>query len=196
MPRATLILLALLAACGGREEGPRHLEQVVDSVIPREEALRRFREGLPEVTRFSGGATSRDALLRAVAAGIAARDTAALQALTITRAEYAWLYYPTATQGLPPYDLAPALYWFTLDTRNHRSLGQLLEGATPGVRFVSADCGTASTAEGINQVWGPCTYRMTSPGGEAVTVRYLSLVVEREGTWKVLQYADGRSAVQ
>jgi hypothetical protein len=185
----------LAAACTPRDEAsPRHPEQVVDSVIPREEALRRFREGLPEVPRFEGGAPSRDALLRAVAAGIAAHDTAALQALTVSRAEFAWLYYPTARQGLPPYDLAPALYWFTIDSRNHRALGHLLEGSTPGLRFVSADCGTAATTEGANQVWGPCTFSLAPAAGGAVKVRYLSLVVEREGTWKVLQYSDGAVA--
>lgn len=166
----------------------------MDSVIPREEALRRFREGLPEVRQLAGGATSRDALLRAVAAAIAAHDTAGLQALTLSRAEFAWLYYPTATQGFPPYDLAPALYWFTIDTRNHRALSQLLEGNIPGRRFVSADCGTVTTTEGANHLWGPCLFTLAPVSGPAVKVRYLSLVVEREGTWKVLQFSDGAVA--
>lgn len=197
MPR-TPIFFALatlaLAACSGERAAPRHQEQVVDSVIPREEALRRFREGIPEVQHLTGGAASRDALLRAVAAGIAAHDTAGLQALTLSRAEYAWLYYPTATQGLPPYDLAPALYWFTIDSRNHRALSQLLEGSVAGRRFVSADCGTTTTTEGANQVWGPCIFTLTPTSGPAVKLRYLSLVVEREGTWKVLQFSDGATA--
>jgi len=188
-------VLFLLSACTGRDgTPPRHVEQVVDSVIPREEALRRFREGLTEVQHLTGGAASREALLRAVATAIAAHDTAGLQALTLTRAEYAWLYYPTAKQGLPPYDLAPALYWFTIDSRNHRALSQLLEGATTKRRLASADCGTASTPEGANQVWGPCIFTLTPPSGPAVKVRYLSLVVEREGTWKVLQFSDGATA--
>jgi hypothetical protein len=31
-----------------------------------------------------------------------AADTAALKRLLISRDEFAWLYYPTASQGLPP----------------------------------------------------------------------------------------------
>ena len=58
-------LLAGIAACGGpdaRAELPA-AGRVVDSILPREEALRRFREGLPPVDSLSGGAESRDALV-------------------------------------------------------------------------------------------------------------------------------------
>jgi hypothetical protein len=194
--RTPLLLLVALAIACGRDETPRHQEQVVDSVIPREEALRRFREGLPEVQKFEGGASSRDALLRAVAAAVAAHDTATLQSLSLSRAEFAWLYYPTATQGLPPYDLAPALYWFTTDTRSHSALAKLLEEGERGGRFVSGECGATPTTEGMNQVWGPCLLTLAPAAGTPVKRRYLSLVVEREGVWKVLQYAEGATAGQ
>ena len=191
MIRSPLLLFVALAIACGRDEAPRHQEQVVDSVIPRAEALRRFREGLPEVQKFEGGASSRDALLRAVAAAVAARDTAALRTLALSRAEFAWLYYPTATQGLPPYDLAPALYWFTTETRSHSALAKLLEGGDPARRFVAGDCGGAPTTEGMNRVWGPCLLTLAPASGAPVKLRYLSLVVEREGVWKVLQYSEG-----
>jgi hypothetical protein len=194
--RRLILLAALLGpvACTGRDEPPpRHVEQVVDSVIPREEALWRFREGVPEVVELTGGAAGRAALAGAVTRALATRDTAALHALLLTKGEYAWLYYPTAAQGLPPYDLAPSLYWFTLEGRNGRALASLLDAsAFAGSRYLAHDCGTAAVHEGENTLWGPCTIRAVTPGGDTLGARVLSLVIERGGKWKVVSYSVGR----
>lgn len=195
--RHLILLSALipLVACAKRDETPpRHVEQVVDSVIPREEALRRFREGVPEVRELSGGLPSREALAKAVAGALAAHDTLRLRDLALTKEEYAWLYYPTAAQGLPPYDLAPALYWFTLGGRNASALHTLLdEGAVSGSRYLKHDCGTASVHEGENTLWGPCTIWSVAPRGDTLSSRALSLVIERGGKWKVVSYSGGRN---
>jgi hypothetical protein len=194
--RRLILLSALLslAACTGRDQPPpRHAEQVVDSVIPREEALRRFREGVPEVRELSGGVASRAALATAVTRALASRDTAALNTLLLTKEEFAWLYYPTAAQGLPPYDLSPSLYWFTLEGRNGRALRSLLDDPTSvGAKYVSHVCDSASTKEGENTLWGPCILRSTGRDGKPLTARSLSLVIERGGKWKVVSYSAGR----
>lgn len=187
-------VILVTAACSGRDTAPpRHVERVVDSIIPREEALRRFREGTPEVQALTGGAASRAALAEAVARALATQDTVALHALLLTRAEYAWLYYPTAAQGLPPYDLAPSLYWFTLEGRNGRALSTLLaDSLFADSRFQGEECGTVATHEGENSLWGPCIIRVIAPGGKSVGARVLSLVIERGGKWKVVSYSAGR----
>jgi hypothetical protein len=188
------LLFLVLVACSQRgEDPPRHTEQVVDSVIPREEALRRFRDGVPEVRELAGGAASSEALAAGVARALAARDTAALHALLLTRGEFAWLYYPTAAQGLPPYDLSPSLYWFTLEGRNGRALSTLLgSAADSGGRYLRHDCGAAGTKEGENSLRGPCTLWWIAPGGDTLAARTLSLVIERGGRWKVVSYSAGR----
>jgi hypothetical protein len=188
-----LILSCLVACRPGDGVASRHVEQVVDSVMPREEALRRFRDGVTEVRELSGGAASREALAKAVMGALAARDTARLRDLRLTKAEYAWLYYPTAAQGLPPYDLAPDLYWFTLEGRNGSALRTLLEEpASAGARYLRHDCGTASQREGDNTLWGPCTLWSVTTGGDTPASRALSLVIERGGKWKVVSYSAGR----
>jgi hypothetical protein len=187
-------LFLVLVACSQRGgDPPRQTEQVVDSVIPREEALRRFRDGVPEVRELSGGVASSEALAAGVARALAARDTAALHALLLTREEFAWLYYPTAAQGLPPYDLSPSLYWFTLEGRNGRALSTLLGStADSGGRYLKHDCGAAATKEGENSLRGPCTLWWIARGGDTLATRALSLVIERGGRWKVVSYSAGR----
>ena len=113
------------AACG-TEAGARHRETVVDSIIPRDEALARFRSGSRIVAALEGGATSRAALVRAFAAALGAGDTTQLGRLALSRDEFAWLYYPTTPQSLPPYDLAPGLMWSLNELHGGRGLRSAL----------------------------------------------------------------------
>jgi hypothetical protein len=189
-PTRVLALLALLAACSPTERTPTpHAEATVDSAMPREEALRRFQEGLPAATALAGGTTDRDALVRAVVRAVEGADSAALASLVLSREEYAWLYYPTSAQGLPPYDLSPGLYWFMLEGRNRQGISFLLrERAGKPLRVVGYDCGTTVTTEGENRLHGPCVLRRLQAPGDTVTERYFSQIIEREGTFKVVAY--------
>ena len=83
--------IAALAACGSPDARADLPEsgRVVDSILPREEALRRFREGLAPVDSLAGGAGSRDELVAAFVRGIAAADTAAIARMAVSRAEFA-----------------------------------------------------------------------------------------------------------
>ena len=124
----------LLAGVGGaamacnrpemRAEAPPH--RVVDSILTRDEALRRFRDGLPPVEVLEGGQESRDKLLAAFLRALAKRDTLALTSMAITSPEFAYLYYPTTPQGLPPYELEPGLMWHLLVQRSDRGLRRSL----------------------------------------------------------------------
>ena len=116
---------AALAGCGesrGASPPVTRTSTHVDSILPRAEALRRFRQGTHPTDTLTSGAPSRDALVRAFVGALAARDTARLARLALDRNEFAYLYYPTAPQGLPPYDLPPDLMWFTLQTGSDKGL--------------------------------------------------------------------------
>ena len=190
-------LLAGIAACEGpdaRAEARAELPgagRVVDSILPREEALRRFREGLPPADSLSGGAESRDALVAEFMRALGAADTAAIAGLAITRSEFAYLYYPTASQGLPPYSLEPGLMWFTLFEQSNSGIRRVLQlyGGAP-MRLVDYDCGAGNHREGDNTVYGPCVVRWRGKDGDTVAVRLLGQIVERGGRFKVLSYAN------
>lgn len=163
----------------------------VDSVIPRDTLLARFRKGTTEVTAFSGGATSRDALVAAWARAMRTGDLAAFPTLALTKDEFAWLYYPTNPQGLPPYDLAPALMWFMLEGQSRKGLGRALEErGGPSFRYVDYRCTADSSQQGENTVWGPCEIRRLQAAGDTVTERLFGLIVRRGGVYKFVGYQN------
>lgn len=185
---------ALTAGCrnpDARAEGPEMAGRVVDSLVPREEALRRFREGLPAVDSLAGGAESRDALVAAFVRALGAADTAALAGLAITPAEFAYLYYPTATQALPPYDLEPRLMWFMLFEQSNQGIRRALQRYGGGaMRLADYDCEAGGQREGENTIHGPCVVRWVDRRGDTLAAPLLSRILERGGRHKVLSYAN------
>ena len=200
MTRAALIATAVLLAAACNRDRPAAATaaatdsasptpQHVDSVVPREVAIERFRQGTQPVTSFTGGAKSRDALVQAWVKAIETADTAALRRMLVSRDEFAWLYYPTASQGLPPYDLSPSLLWFMTDGQTAKGLRRLLEErAGKPMHFAGYSCDPKSTAEGENTVWGPCEIQQLRAPGDTVQERLFGLLVERGGEWKFLSY--------
>jgi hypothetical protein len=164
---------------------------VVDSAVPREEALRRFTEGLPPADSLVGGAESRDELVAEFMEALADADTAALVGLAVTRSEFAHLYYPTSPRGKPPYDLEPGVMWFMLVQQRDRGLSRALElyGSTP-VSLIDYDCGERASREGENVVYGPCTVRWKGVAGDTLSVRLFSQILERGGRFKFLSYGN------
>lgn len=184
----------LTAGCrnpDARAERPEITGRVVDSIVPREEALRRFREGLPPVGSLAGGAESPDALVAAFVRALGAADTAALAELAITPAEFAYLYYPTATQALPPYDLEPRLMWFMLFEQSNQGIRRALRRHGGGaMRLADYDCGAGRQREGENTIHGPCVVRWVDQRGDTLAAALLSRILERGGRHKVLSYAN------
>jgi hypothetical protein len=185
--------LASTAGQLGCDRSPRRVEAatVVDSVVPREVALARFREGLAEPESLTGGAPTREALVRSFARALEAGDTAALMAMALTRAEFAYLYYPTTPQGLPPYDLSPSLMWFTLEAGSRRGLARLLDQrAGHPLRYLSHTCDPSVSVEGENRVVGPCLIRHRDATGAVREERLFGLILERGGRFKFVSYAN------
>jgi hypothetical protein len=184
------IVLAGGGAACGVEAGARGTETVVDSIIPREVALARFRQGMAEVTALQGGAPTREALVRAFVEAATRSDTVRLRALALTRAEFAWLYYPTTPQALPPYDLAPGLMWSLLELHGAQGLRHLLAelGGRPA-RYRSHRCDARASVEGANTVYGPCVVRLALDGAVSEE-RLFGLIIGREGLFKFVSYAN------
>ncbi len=183
-----IVLTGALAACG--DARARDAAAVVDSIVPRDVALARFRDGLPAVAGLAGGATSREGLVREFMRALATADTTALRQLTLDRAEFAWLYYPSTPQGLPPYDLAPGLMWTMLELQGAKGLRHALAalGNRPA-RFLTHSCVSHVSVEGENRLYGPCLVRLELDG--AVTEqRLFGLIMSRGGRFKFVSLAN------
>jgi hypothetical protein len=163
---------------------------VVDSVFPIDEEIRRFREGLPEATALSDGATSRDELVQRFLAALERADTAALRPLLLTRSEFGYLYYPHTMYTRDPYELSPALLWFQLQNVTGDSLTQLLRViAGEPLHATGYECEEEPKVEGPNRVWSECRVTLDPPDGDPTQVRLFGSIVERDGAFKFVSYA-------
>jgi hypothetical protein len=170
---------------------PLHTPVHVDSVVPREVALARFQEASQRATALEGGAPSRDALVRAFVRAVETKDTASLRCMVVSRGEFAYLYYPTSAQGLPPYSLSPDLYWFMTVQQSNRGVYHLVnELGGKHLPYAGYHCQGDSTVEGENTLWGPCLINTVQRGGDTLPQRLFGPIVARGGTYKFLSYSN------
>lgn len=183
---------AVGAACSPGKAAPRADAGVthVDSALSRDEELRRFREGVVDPGGLRGGAPSRDALVQQYVHALERADTAALAALVIDRAEFAYVYYPTTPQGLPPYNLSPGLMWFMMQENSRRGMVHALEergGRSLG--YLGYSCDATPSHEGDNTVVGPCLVQHRQAGGDVVQERLFGLIIGRGDRFKLVSLA-------
>lgn len=193
--RWLLPLFALLAtaacdrvgAAGARADT---VTAIVDSAVPRPAALARFRAGLAVPDSLAAGADSREGLVREFVLAVERGDTAALRRLTLTRAEFAYLYYPTTPQAHAPYDLAPGLMWDMLVLQSGRGLVHLLEQrAGRPLGYAGHSC-APGRPEGENVLHGPCVVVRRVAAAGALGERLFGPIIERGGRFKFVSLAN------
>lgn len=187
-----LALLLVLAACSADTRAAERAATHVDGVILREEALTRFRAGLTPVTTLEGGDDSREALVRRFVRGLERGDTLQLASLLLTLEEFAYLYYPTTPQSLPPYDLSPGLMWFLMQGNSRKGLYRALaERGRQPLGHVGHRCDAPPSREGENTVWAPCVILRLQAPGDTAAERLFGAIIERDGRYKFLSFANG-----
>jgi hypothetical protein len=205
MRRIRFALLALvlpLAACGGADrpasaDAPASLPAAVrpaayvDSARSVGEDLRRFREGLEPADALRGGAASRDALVRGFVAAVEAQDTAAAVRMVITRAEFAYLYYPHTPFVAPPREMSPQLAWFLMLQNSEKGITRVFRrlGGRP-LGYLGHDCDPRPAVQGPNRVWNGCEVGRVTEQGDTVGQVLFGGIVERDGRFKFVSYAN------
>lgn len=157
---------------------------IVDSIIAPEEELRRFQEGLTAPVRLAGGAAARETLVRRFVERLAAKDTAALRAMTLSRAEFAYLIYPGSGYTRPPYRTPPGLVWLQLSHATEQGLRRLPREEVSPADYVGHACPEGGVRDGRARLWRRCSVRLTGAGGDTSTVRLFGVIVEVEGRFK------------
>lgn len=159
---------------------------VIDSVFSPEENLRRFQATVaaPEGNRLSGGASSRDALIRKYWALLAAGDTLAMTPLIVSRAEYAYLYFPESIEGAN--GMPPAVGWELIVRQSGRGLTRALFVAQSGpATIVRTVCSDTPRTMGKSTMYGPCGVVIERSGVQD-TVWIAKTLLERDGVHKLL----------
>lgn len=164
---------------------------VVDSILPIEEALRRFQAAAGPPPEALSGAPTRDSLVVAFVAAVERADTAALAALPLTAAEFGAFYYPHSRFTAPPYQLAPELLWLQIQNEQGRGATRLLRrfaGAPLG--YLGYACEPEPRTEGPNRVWERCRLRLRGERGDTVALRLFGSVLERGGAWRLMSLSN------
>lgn len=164
----------------------------IDSIFPMPELVRRFRIGLAEPTKLEGGAASRDALGKSFLGAIAARDTAALRGMLVTRAEFAWLMFPDHRYAEPPYELDPGIFWLQLTAESSKGVARVLQryGGQPlTFERLSCEVDTLQMLRGPTRLWGPCSVRYRT-ADSTLTRRLFGSMIERNGRVKLVSYKN------
>jgi hypothetical protein len=175
---------------------------VVDSILPVEEELRRFRLALKEsrVIRavddeepraLTGGTRSRETLVRRFIKALATRDSSAFDEMALTPREFAYLVYPESPYTEAPYRQSPALVWNHIRNASSSGLARLL-GRIAGTRlgYVNHSC-TRAEHQGANTIWADCTVRLVDRKLGTTHQRLFGSIIERNGTFKFVSYSNG-----
>ena len=166
---------------------------VVDSILPVEEELRRFRAALPgdSATKFTGGSTSREALVRRFVKALVANDTNDLRGMAVHGREFADLYYPESPYSHPPFRQSPALAWSLIQNPSSSGLTRLIRrlGGQP-MTYVSQKCDPKVLHEGRTTRYAGCLVTIVDAEGNSVTKRYFGSIVERDGQYKFMSYTN------
>jgi len=191
---AVILIAGVVLAGGCTDREVRASERsgapVVDSAVPIEVALDRFRSELPAPQALTGGFGTREELVRRFARALEASDTAALRHMVMGKAEFAWLYYPSSPLSRPPYALPPDLLWFQMRGQTEKGASLLLaERAGTPLGYLGHACGS-QREEGANRLYGHCVLRRVTASGDTVGERLFGLVIEHGGLYKFVSYAN------
>lgn len=155
---------------------------IVDSIHPPETTLRRFRAGLEEPHQLDGPRT-RDELVRRFVAAVHARNAQALRALTISRAEFAYLVYPESRLSKPPYRQPPEITWFLLEAGTGAAVQKLVTRGADRFQLLGYRCPALPEPEGALRIWTDCMVEARE-GDSNRELRLFGRIVERNGRFK------------
>lgn len=164
----------------------------IDSILPIEEEIRRFRAATGRAaTHLRGGEASRDALVERIAAALEAEDTAALAGLVIDAAEFIDLYYPHSVFTTAPHELSPALLWMLFTQNGQKGLNRALRQFGGRLAYAGYDCPGPARQEGPNRIQEGCVIVRAAAyeAGPARLVLFGS-ILERDGEFKLVSWSN------
>jgi hypothetical protein len=172
-------------------QSQKHRSVHVDSALPIEEEIRRFKATVGRsVTELEGSTDSRDALIATFVSALERADTTTLVRMALDAAEFIDLYYPHTMYTQPPYELSPPILWMLITGNSEKGLVRVLRRyAGQPFGFEAYRCDPEPKTEGPNRIWDGCVLeRRIDTGVE--TYRMFGSIIERDGRFAFVSYAN------
>jgi hypothetical protein len=165
---------------------------VVDSLLPPDEELRRFHAAHPgdSATAFTGGSTSRDALVRRFVRALASADTADLRKAVVTPREFSDIYYPGSPYANGPYHQPIGFAWQMIQNPSDAGFRKLLRIAGRPIEFAGQRCESRVQREGAVDRYTGCLVRVVDARGDTLTKRAFGSIVSYRGAFKFLSFTN------
>jgi hypothetical protein len=164
---------------------------IIDSVFPMPEMLRRFRAGLPAISSLRDGAPTKHNLVAQFVTALASSDRTRLGRLTLSRAEYAYVYFPNTPDVSRENGLTPQLGWDQVTLASEKGIGRALSriGGTPAT-LNGILCADGPRKSGEMTLHPGCTVRLTFRDGTTFDGHLFGSIVEYAGRFKFVGYAN------
>jgi hypothetical protein len=166
---------------------------VVDSILPVDEELRRFRAaaGGATVAGFRGGSDTPDKLVRRFMRAVAKQDTAELRSMLLDAHEFGDLVYPESPYTHAPYRQPPGLVWNQIQNPSVSGLTRLVRrlGGQP-LAYIGYKCAPRPDRQGRNLIWTGCIVRVIDRQGEVTRHRLFGSVIQRDNQFKFVSYSN------
>lgn len=168
-------------------------DYVVDSILPAEVELRRFRTavGGDSISLLEDGASSRDSLVGGFIHALETSDSVALRRMLLNAREFGWLVYPESPYTRPPYTQSPALVWNQIQNPAASGFTRLVRRlAGKPLRYGGYHCSPKPDRQGSNAIWTQCTVLVAEENESVRTRRLFGSIIERDGRFKFVSYAN------
>jgi hypothetical protein len=192
---SVMALLFLVAGCGTAGVAEEREARAVtgDSILDMQVMIERFQARHAPVAAFGEDAPrTRDELIGRFAAALPASCAAALRKLTLSEAEFAYLYFPTSMFSGPPYAQPPEVNWLLVQQNGLKGEARLLRhygGAA--IDIAGYSCEADPAVEGRNTVWSRCRVALRQEDGSVLEdVRLFGSIVERDGRFRFVSLAN------
>jgi hypothetical protein len=139
---------------------------------------------------LSGGAPTREALVRRLVRAVTLRDTTSVREMVLSRAEFAYLYYPHSPFTREPHKQMAGLVWFLTQANSSKGITRAFERlGGQALRYRAHGCNGRPKRQGPNLVWEDCIVRLTD-GGTQAEMRLFGSIIQRDGRVKFVSYAN------
>ena len=164
---------------------------VVDSVFAMPEMIRRFRDGLPPTAALIDAPRSQRDLVEQFVRALGQSDRMTLGRLTLSRAEFAYVYYPLSPDAQRDNGLPPQRRWDQLTLASEKGIGRALTRlGQRALTFDAVTCAEAPVRSGALTVHNGCTVRVKLPDGTTFNGPLFSAIIEFAGGFKFYGYAN------